>query len=62
MLFVRNLDPNLENKIYAELMWTLIGKKNLEKVFKRNDYAFLHFINRGAAERGMKKLKGEVFS
>lgn len=46
---------------FAHLVYALIDKKTVEKVFKYKDYAFVHLSTRTQAEDLMRELKSKIY-
>lgn len=51
----------MDSEEFAHLVYALIGKKAVEKVFKYKDYAFVHLFTRTQAETLMDQLKGNNY-
>ncbi|KAK4872984.1 hypothetical protein RN001_015013 [Aquatica leii] len=56
-LFLRNLPYPMTRKHLTWLVSTIIDATTVEKVYKKKDYGFIHFINRTIAEEALAKLK-----
>lgn len=51
----------MDSEEFAHLVYALIGKRAVEKVFKYRDYAFVHLFTRTQAETLMGQLKSNTY-
>lgn len=60
-LYIRNLDVDWDNETIWKGLACFIPIKNVTKIYKVKDYAFVHFRNKENAEQAMYALQGIIF-
>ncbi|KAG5891932.1 hypothetical protein JTB14_030077 [Gonioctena quinquepunctata] len=60
ILYLRNLPADFRDEEIQIFICNVVGSHIVKKFHKNLNYAFVHFVNRAAAERAMDKLKNLI--